>query len=601
MGVVYLARDPRVARKVAVKTYSIPSGLTADQEREFRERFLREAQAAGALNHPAIVTIYVADDDPDSRIPFIVMEYVDGRSLADLLAKRGALGVEEAFGLAQAVAEALHAAHAVGIVHRDVKPANLLIPSSGGAVKVADFGVARMASSDLTRTGLSFGSPAYMSPEQVKGEPADGRSDLFSLAVVLYEALCGARPFKGDNLTALAYAVVHMTPAPASQRRAGLPPGLDEFFERALAKEPSARFPDGLALRDALRALRNGVHGDAGEAIVLLDLDDGAAEEAALELAEPKGSTLEAVPSGEMNLQVVEPGKAALSVGGDEEDARCTAEATRGSHGARLASEETLPSPRSRLESPWAQGAEAGFRLLGRGWAWLAERRWSRLSEIPPVGGGNGRPPRPRGSNATGADSTITMAPEGRTGAERRTRSALEGSLESVTAVSGRPESARRSTRSGPRAKGTPDVRAGRRGVALPVVAGVFAVAVVLAAARTVSPDRATLIVDGRNAYRDARLTIFANGEEVYSRSLSARKKQAAILGKTLFEYGEEDFAGRIRVDSGRLEITAEVLPEGESEPRRATLVASLDPGEQRSLRITTGKRAGSPLQIDLE
>ena len=252
MGVVYLAHDPTVRRPVAVKVYQLPQGLAAHEEEELRERFLREAQAAGALSHPAIVTVYDAGQTEDSGVPYIAMEYVSGDSLRDLLEREGRLSVSRAVRIAGDLAEALGAAHAQGVIHRDVKPANVLVRQPDGAVKIADFGIARLASSELTRSGLTLGSPAYMSPEQVRGRPVDGRGDLFSLAVILYQMICGRRPFAGEDLSALAYAVAHETPAPIGRQVPGLPGALDRFFERALAKDPGARYPSGDSFRRAL-------------------------------------------------------------------------------------------------------------------------------------------------------------------------------------------------------------------------------------------------------------------------------------------------------------------------------------------------------------
>jgi len=235
MGVVYLARDPRLRRSVAVKTHALPQGLSDEQKQEYRARFLREAHAAARLSHAGIVTIYDADEDPDDGTPFIAMEYVAGRSLREEFDRRDRLDVERATALAGAVADALHAAHDEGIVHRDIKPANLLIRDADGTIKVADFGVARVTTSELTQSGTSLGTPAYMSPEQIEGRTVDGRSDLFSLAVILYEALCGERPFDGDSIPAVIYSVTRETPIPISKRVQGLPRGLDDFFDRALA------------------------------------------------------------------------------------------------------------------------------------------------------------------------------------------------------------------------------------------------------------------------------------------------------------------------------------------------------------------------------
>ncbi|MFQ5670073.1 MAG: serine/threonine-protein kinase [Acidobacteriota bacterium] len=256
MGVVYLAHDPQVRRAIALKTYHLPAGLPPREEKAFRARFLREAQTAGALSHPAIVTIYDAGEDPGSGTPFIAMEHVPGSSLREFLEQYGPLPLDHAARLFSDLASGLQAAHAAGIVHRDMKPANILVRDGDGAAKITDFGIARLATSELTRTGQPLGSPAYMSPEQIRGLKVDGRSDLFSLAVIFYEALCGSRPFAGSDLSSLAYSIVHETPLPISRRAGNLPAALDRFFDRALAKRPGERFQDGLAFGKELgRAL----------------------------------------------------------------------------------------------------------------------------------------------------------------------------------------------------------------------------------------------------------------------------------------------------------------------------------------------------------
>jgi serine/threonine protein kinase len=254
MGVVYLAHDPRLKRRVALKTVTWPEGLSEARQDEFRERFLREAHAAAVLSHAGIVTVYDAEEDPATRLPFIAMEYVPGWSLRELLDRESTVAIERAVEIAGAVAVALQSAHEAGIVHRDVKPANLLIREDDGSAKITDFGVAHLASSELTHTGTSLGTPAYMSPEQIQGEPVDGRSDLFSLAVILYEMLCGTRPFAGDTVPSIVHAISHETPVPISKRLTTAPAALDRFFDRALAKRPGDRFADGRAFRAALAA-----------------------------------------------------------------------------------------------------------------------------------------------------------------------------------------------------------------------------------------------------------------------------------------------------------------------------------------------------------
>ncbi len=268
MGVVYLARDPRLARDVALKTYLLPQGLRAEHRRELQERFLREARAAAALDHPAIVTVHDYGEDPADGTPYLAIEYVEGSTLAARLAEQGRMEPDRAKTLVEQLSEGLAAAHAAGVVHRDLKPANILIRTRDGAAKIADFGIARVASSDLTAPGSMLGSPAYMSPEQIRGGTVDARSDLFSLAVVFYEMLTGERPFRGEDTAQLAYAIVHETPVPVTRSAAGVPAGLDAFFERALAKDPARRFPDARTFREALeQAWRNTA--PAGEATVV--------------------------------------------------------------------------------------------------------------------------------------------------------------------------------------------------------------------------------------------------------------------------------------------------------------------------------------------
>jgi serine/threonine-protein kinase len=256
MGTVYLAYDPGVRRRVALKTFLVPSGLSAEQRRDRQERFLREAQAAGALSHPGIVTIFEVDEDPLCDLPFIAMEYVPGRTLQQVIRDGGPLPAERVREIAATLSGALHTAHQSGVVHRDVKPANVLVRDGDGAVKITDFGVARVPTSELTTSGTPVGSPAYMSPEQLRGGEIDGRSDLFSLAAILYQALCGERPFVGDDVPSVTYAIVHEDPGPITRRVADLPVALDRFFARALAKDPGQRYPNapafGTAIQEAL-------------------------------------------------------------------------------------------------------------------------------------------------------------------------------------------------------------------------------------------------------------------------------------------------------------------------------------------------------------
>jgi eukaryotic-like serine/threonine-protein kinase len=251
MADVYLARDQLLDRPVAVKV------LFPEYARDpsFVERFRREAQAAANLSHPNIVAIY--DWGQEDETYFIVMEYVDGESLRDALRARGALPVHEAVQIAAEIAGALAYANRNGVVHRDVKPGNVLI-TPGGVVKVTDFGIARAGTSEaLTQTGSVMGTATYFSPEQAQGLPVDGRSDVYSLGVVLYETLTGAPPFSGDTPIAVAYKHVREEPVAPSRHVPGLSPDLERIVLTAMAKDPDARYQSADDLRtDLLRFLR---------------------------------------------------------------------------------------------------------------------------------------------------------------------------------------------------------------------------------------------------------------------------------------------------------------------------------------------------------
>jgi hypothetical protein len=201
------------------------------------------------LTHPNIIGCI--DLGEHEGLPFMAFEALKGKSLLE--AMNAGISLKAGLPIIMQVLDGLAAMHSIRIIHRDIKPANILVRNTDGVVKITDFGVARLAASELTRTGAVVGSPAYMSPEQIRGAAVDSRSDLFSLAVVLYEALTSKRPFGGQDLPSVAYSVAHETPIAVSRQVRGLPAELDAFFERALAKDPEDRFPDGAAFRRALQ------------------------------------------------------------------------------------------------------------------------------------------------------------------------------------------------------------------------------------------------------------------------------------------------------------------------------------------------------------
>src|SRR5439155_9493134 len=259
MGEVYKAEDLKLGRPVAIKL--LPPGAPADEKA--RQRFLREARSASALNHPNIITIYAIEES--EGLDFIVSEYIGGESLKAKL-QRGPLDLVQVLELGIQVCDALAAAHTINLIHRDIKSANLLIGPTG-QVKVLDFGLAKIVqtlpseidkeaptmAADLTDAGQIVGTVSYMSPEQTRGEPLDARTDIYSLGVVLYEAITDTRPFKGASLLSIMHNIATVYPIPPSAIRPGLPFEFDLIIERALAKDKERRYSTAPEFAEALR------------------------------------------------------------------------------------------------------------------------------------------------------------------------------------------------------------------------------------------------------------------------------------------------------------------------------------------------------------
>jgi serine/threonine protein kinase len=259
MGIVYLAKDPVIGRLVALKTIRPAANYDDEETREFQQRFVREAQAAGILNHPSIVTVFDIGKDDTTGINFIAMEYVEGSNLKEILSQGRPLSFDQVGEVIAQVADALDFAHSKGIVHRDVKPANIILLDNGRA-KIMDFGIAKIASGggNLTSTGQFLGTPNYMAPEQIKGLPVDGRTDLFSLGICLYECLTRRKPFGGDSLTSISYKIVHEAFPPLHEINPQIPSGYEDVVANCLAKDPPRRFQRGRDLANALRAVVRG-------------------------------------------------------------------------------------------------------------------------------------------------------------------------------------------------------------------------------------------------------------------------------------------------------------------------------------------------------
>jgi eukaryotic-like serine/threonine-protein kinase len=251
MGAVYLAKDPRINRPVALKVIPIEKEFEDEELREARLRFYREAESAGRLAHPNIITVFDAGED--KGLAYIAMEYVPGIPLKKFTDPQKLLAPKRALELCASTAEALDYAHNQGVIHRDIKPANLMYNPKEGSLKITDFGVARMTDNNSTKTGIVLGTPMYMSPEQLNAEDLTGHSDLFSLGVTLYELLAGEVPFQATNIAVLMTKITTDDPAPISKRRAGIPPSVDTVLAKALAKRPEDRFSCGAEMAIALR------------------------------------------------------------------------------------------------------------------------------------------------------------------------------------------------------------------------------------------------------------------------------------------------------------------------------------------------------------
>lgn len=252
MGVVYQGRDPKINRVVAIKTMALSQEFEADELEEVKARFFREAETAGRLNHPHIVTIFDAGEEHD--LAYIAMEFLKGQDLVPFTKPDHLLPLPKVMDLVARVAEALDYAHQNNVVHRDIKPANIMYEPASDQVKVTDFGIARITDSSKTKTGMVLGTPSYMSPEQLAGRKIDGRSDLFSLGATLYQLCSGRLPFVGDSMAQLMYKIANEPPPPVTTINPAIPPCLAAIVEKAMHKDVTQRYQRGGEMAVALRA-----------------------------------------------------------------------------------------------------------------------------------------------------------------------------------------------------------------------------------------------------------------------------------------------------------------------------------------------------------
>ena len=256
MGVVYLGKDPKIGREVAIKTMALAQEFEAEELAEVKERFFREAETAGRLSHPNIVTIYDTGEEHDYC--YIAMELLKGGDLAPYVKPANLLPVDKAVSIVARAADALGYAHKQNVVHRDIKPANMMYHADTDTLKLTDFGIARLTDSSKTKTGMVLGTPSYMSPEQLAGKKIEGRSDLFSLAVSLYQMLSGKLPLEGESMAQLMFKIANEPPTDILSVNPNLPPALVAFLDKALSKNPDERYQTGEEFGGALRATVSG-------------------------------------------------------------------------------------------------------------------------------------------------------------------------------------------------------------------------------------------------------------------------------------------------------------------------------------------------------
>jgi tRNA A-37 threonylcarbamoyl transferase component Bud32 len=305
MGVVYLARDPLIGRQVALKTFRVGFSAKDQELQQFRSRFVREAQSAGILSHPNIVTIHDVVDEGGEGVCFIAMEYVKGTNLKQLLQRSDPFSHDYVVQIIAQIAEALDYAHSRGVVHRDIKPANILI-TPDDKVKITDFGIARLDTSNLTMEGQLLGTPNYMAPEQIQGKEVDHRADIFSLGVVFYEMLTRRKPFQGENLTAVTHKIVYEPFTPPEDLVTGLPAGLAAVLRRCLEKDPNRRYPRAAEIAAELRKSISRASADDDDTSATQEVAEQTAESTvertvpALVAAAPPTVAMPRAPGGEV-------------------------------------------------------------------------------------------------------------------------------------------------------------------------------------------------------------------------------------------------------------------------------------------------------------
>ncbi len=551
MAIVHRARDPLADRDVAIKSILSPHGVSPERWEKFHEQFHRQAEAAEGLSHKGIVTVYDVDDDPQDGRPFIAMEFVAGPTLHELIRREGALNVEWALTVADTLADALQAAHDAGVVHPDFKPANILVRESDGAAKIADFGVLHY--SDSTDVRRSHGTPAYIAPECILGQPADLKSELFTLAVILYEMLCGKPPFGGTIAELVRESIVDFPHARITGQVTDLAPAFDAFFDRALAKRPADRFQDGKSFREALVALR--------EEQQRFKQKQPAQAGRTTDKPQPK-----AAPALVERQAVQRP---AVS------PATATSRAERRNT--------------SRGRSLWSAGAIA-LLILSVVALVLVARTMG-----PPDG-----PPAPAVAQAAPTRAffrtpPLTVLP-----------SAPPKALEPAAALP-EPQPAPQVAAPKPAAAAKPPAE--RRKSDKPATLAPTPAPAADTGAVDETPPRvetraaipavetAQLALFVKSSLKEGTLTLRVDGREVYSTNLASdAKRWKKVIGRA-----HQDFAAQVEIPAGAHTITAQVLNSVKSREHEASVDVEIAAGQERGLRIVAGRTIGPPLTLTLE
>jgi serine/threonine protein kinase len=665
MGVVHLAHDPVMGRDVAIKTVLLPHGLSDDEKDAYQERFHYEAQAAGRLSHPAIVTIYEFDQEQGPDRPFIAMEFVEGPTLHELICSEGALKPEWALGMADSLADGLQSAHDAGIIHRDLKPANILVRESDGVSKIADFGVARVTMSDQPDTESTCGSPAYMAPERLSGQKADERSDLFALAVIFYEALSGARPFEGPDFAAVCHSILNDDPISIRERTPDLCLEFDTFFRVALAKNPDDRFQSGTEFREALETVwreQERLGSAADEAVVLTSdhgsQDDGAyvgpsyADEPVRVNEEPEPDPFASYPDFDI------PSEDSTESQDAREDHEVTdARETRDSQDAD-APQDTVGDVLAELDGD-LPSTEEGPPFLATALPELAESEITY--EATEVGDANIEPGIPNkmtiaisvaalllliafgagwfmrgsdeGAEAAGADPTTlsqgpgavptissVAGPEHATDSEltEKFRQALD-TPEPAAVEPPAPESVKAPVKKGPTAEEIAAAKAAEAAAEAEAAAGAQDLAEAVVAAELAEeqipyediaeetppvpagPVLVTIPVTIKSNVKAGQLMLVVDGTEVFKTDLEGESKGLPRMFKKAKGQGSQEIETTLELEPGAHTIAVKLAGGAGTKSRDDRLDIEVAEGDSRTLRIVAGKTFGRRLTIKFE